>query len=56
MFITVYLLSSQMKLIKEHIRSGGSFVDDTTCGATNNDSYIPTTGVEVEQLTESEEK
>jgi hypothetical protein len=42
--------------VEEHIRPGDSFVDGTTCGATNDDPYIEPTGVEVQQLTESEEK
>jgi hypothetical protein len=42
--------------VQEHIRPGDSFVDDTTCGATNDDPDIESTGVEVHQLTESEEK
>jgi hypothetical protein len=42
--------------VEEHIMPGDSFVDATTCGATNNDTYIEPTGVEVQQLTESEEK
>jgi hypothetical protein len=42
--------------VEEHIRSGDSFVDDTTCGATNDDPDIEPTGIEVQQLTESEEK
>jgi hypothetical protein len=37
--------------VAEHIRMGDSFVDDTTCGATNDDPYIEPTGVEVQQLT-----
>jgi hypothetical protein len=36
--------------VEEHIRPGDSFVDDTTCGATNDDPYIEPTGVEVQQL------
>jgi hypothetical protein len=42
--------------VEEHIRPGDSFVDDTTCGATNDDPNIESTGVEVQQLTEIEEK
>jgi hypothetical protein len=42
--------------VEEHIRPGDSFVDDTTCGATNGDPDIEPTGGEVQQLTESEEK
>jgi hypothetical protein len=42
--------------VQEHIRPGNSFVDDTTCGSTNDDPAIEPTGVEVQQLTESEEK
>jgi hypothetical protein len=42
--------------VEEHIRPGDSFIDDTTCGATNDDPDMEPTGVEVEQLTESEEK
>jgi hypothetical protein len=42
--------------VEEHIRPGDSFVDDTTCGSTNDDPDIEPTGVEVQQLTESEEK
>jgi hypothetical protein len=42
--------------VEEHISPGESFVDDTTCGATNDDPDIEPTGVEVQQLTESEEK
>jgi hypothetical protein len=41
--------------VEEHIRPGDSFVNDTTCGATNNDPDIELKGVEVQQLTESEE-
>jgi hypothetical protein len=39
--------------LEEHIRPGDSLVDDTTC---NNDPYIEPTGVEVQQLRESEDK
>jgi hypothetical protein len=35
---------------------GDSFTDDTTCGETNDDLDIDPTGVEVQQLTKSEEK
>jgi hypothetical protein len=42
--------------VEEHIRPGDSFFDDITCGATNDDPDIESTGVEVQQLTESEEK
>jgi hypothetical protein len=42
--------------VEEHIRPGKSLVDDTTCGATNDEPGIELTGVEVQQLTESEEK
>jgi hypothetical protein len=42
--------------VEEHIRPGDSFVDDTTCGATNDDPDIEPRGIEVQQLTESEEK
>jgi hypothetical protein len=42
--------------VEEHIRPGDSFVDDTTCGATNDYPDIEPTGVEVQQLTESKEK
>jgi hypothetical protein len=41
---------------EEHIMPGDSFVNDTTCGATNDDPDIEPTGVEVQQMTESEEK
>jgi hypothetical protein len=41
---------------EEHIRTGDSFVEDTTCGETNNDPAIEPTRVEVDKLTESEEK
>jgi hypothetical protein len=45
--------------VEEHIiRPGDSFVDDTTtcrC-STNDDPDIERTGIEVQQLTESEEK
>jgi hypothetical protein len=34
--------------VEEHIRSGYSFIDDTTCGATNGDPDIELTGVEVQ--------
>jgi hypothetical protein len=42
--------------VEEHTRPCDSFVDDTTCGATNEDPYIEPTGVKVQQMTESEEK
>jgi hypothetical protein len=42
--------------VEEHTISGESFVDDTTCGATNDDPDIEPTGVKVKQLTQSEEK
>jgi hypothetical protein len=42
--------------IEEHIRSGDSFIDATTYRETNDDPDMSLTGVEVHQLTESEEK
>jgi hypothetical protein len=36
--------------VEEHIRPGDSFVDDTTCGATNDDPDKEPTGVELQQL------
>jgi hypothetical protein len=42
--------------VQEHIRPCDSFVKHTTCGATHDDPDIEPTGVEVQQLTESEEK
>jgi hypothetical protein len=42
--------------VEEHIRPVDYFVNDTTCGATNDDPDIEPKGVEVQQLTESEEK
>jgi hypothetical protein len=42
--------------VEEQIRPGDSSVDETICGATNDDPDIEPTGVEVQQLTESEEK
>jgi hypothetical protein len=42
--------------VDEHIRSGESSVDDTTCGATNNNPDIEPTWVVVQQPTEREEK
>jgi hypothetical protein len=42
--------------VEEHIRPGDSFIDDTTCGATDDDPDIEPTGTEVQQLTEREEK
>jgi hypothetical protein len=37
--------------VEEHIRPGDSFVDDKTCGATNDDPDIEPAGIEVQQLT-----
>jgi hypothetical protein len=42
--------------VEEHIRSGDSFIDDTARGATNDNPGIDMTGVEVQQLTEREDK
>jgi hypothetical protein len=42
--------------IEEYIRLGESFINNTTCGAMKNDPDIEPTGVEVEQLTEREDK
>jgi hypothetical protein len=45
-----------MKLIKEeHIRTGDSFVDDTTTGSTSNDSKLEPVSHDVSDLTSSEE-
>jgi hypothetical protein len=50
------IISAAIDGVEEHIRPGDSFVDDTTCGTTNDDPDIEPTGIEVQQLAESEEK
>jgi hypothetical protein len=40
---------------EEHVRPGDSFVDDTTCGVTNDDTTMEAIPVEVKELMQSED-
>jgi hypothetical protein len=42
--------------VDEHVRPGDAFLDDTTTGVTNDDTKIEPVGVEVTELTLSEEE
>jgi hypothetical protein len=42
--------------VEEHIRPGDSFVDDTTCGVTDDDTTAEPVSSEVQELVEQEEK
>jgi hypothetical protein len=42
--------------VEEHVRPGDAFMDDTTTGVTNDDIKIEAVGVEVIELTLSEEE
>jgi hypothetical protein len=40
---------------EEHVRPSNSFIDDTTCGVTNDNMIMEAAPAEVKELTQSEE-